>query len=429
MRSGSARLRFALLAVIVACVNFDCTGSQQSAATSSPSSSQACAWPTLISVSTTNVGLPDSAASYWLDSFQVHGDLRIVLHGQYPDARYASISVYTSTGNLFTANGIGSDLTDYQTAPDAGSVNPWQQSGSPGGEFTVTLLPDVSAGQVNALPLAPTGTPDGTIGYIQYRVYLPAGGDFSRVVVPAITLQQGGTSTTLRTCSNPGGPAGILRPSPSASPQASATAAAVTPAQLQFFRPGAGTTSGGFPNADSGYLLAYLARPGADGVVVIEAKAPRASTGDHPAPWPAAGTDMRYWSMCDYLGAVGLPVVVNSLPDGTKDFGCRDDEQTKVNASGYYIFVLGAESQRAAIEGVAGVTFLPFSSTQTASLYLLLFRNMLLNSDFGFPIQRVSQDVNPAAAAKALGAYYPRAAKCTLTKLMTAGPAACLSLR
>ncbi|MGA8923258.1 MAG: hypothetical protein WB682_08945, partial [Candidatus Dormiibacterota bacterium] len=121
----------------------------------------------------------DSAASYWLDTFQVYSDLRIVLTGHYPDARYASISVYTSLTSSFSTNGVGSDLTDYQIAPDAGSINPWQQSGPAGGKFTITLRPDPSPGQANTLPLAPAGTPNGSKGYLQYRVYLPAGGDFS----------------------------------------------------------------------------------------------------------------------------------------------------------------------------------------------------------------------------------------------------------
>jgi hypothetical protein len=94
------------------------------------------------------------------------------LTGRYPDARYASISVYTTGASPFTTNGVGSDLTDYQIAPGAGSINPWQQSASPGGKFTITLRPDPLQGQANTLPLAPAGKPDGSKGYLAYRVYL-----------------------------------------------------------------------------------------------------------------------------------------------------------------------------------------------------------------------------------------------------------------
>jgi hypothetical protein len=138
-------------------------------------------------------------------------------------------------------------------------------------------------------------------------------------------------------------------------------------------------------------------------------------------------TDLRYWSMCVYQGAGLLPLVVNPLPDGTTDVGCRDDEQTKLNAAGFYTYVIGTESQGAAIEQIPGVTFLPFSSAQPTALYVLLMRNMLVNSAFGFPIEQVPQDANPGSAAAVLGAYYPKAFKCTVSTLTSGGPPACLT--
>jgi hypothetical protein len=101
--------------------------------------------------------------------------------------------------------------------------------------------------------------------------------------------------------------------------------------------------------------------------------------------------------------------VVNPLPDGTTDIGCRYDEQTKLSAAGEYTFVIGTELQRAAIEQIPDVTFLPFSSAQPTALYVLLLRNMLVNSAFALPIQQVPQDANPASAAAVLGEYYPKA--------------------
>jgi hypothetical protein len=425
---GPTSVRLAIVILIAAGLNFDCVGGPSASTGSSPSASQACAWPILANIGTNNAGLVDSAAAYWLDTFQVQSDLRIVLTGRYPDARYASISVYTSLTSPFTTNGVGSDLTDYQIAPDAGSVNPWQHSGPPGGKFTITLRPDPSQGEANTLPLAPTGTPYGSKGYLQYRVYLPAEGDFSKLVAPTITLQQGGHSTTLRNCANPGVPSASAPAAATPSPQPSATGSSpATPGQLQFRRPKAQTTTVGFTNTDSAYLITSVVAPSPSSVVVIQGKAPIASTGDHPSPWPAAMTDVRYWSMCVYLGAGLLPLVANPLPDGTRDVGCRYDEQTKLNAAGQYTFVIGTESQRVAIEQIPDVTFLPFSSAQPTALYVLLLRNMLVNSAFGFPIQQVPQDGNPASAAAVLGASYPKAVKCTLSTLNSGGPPACLT--
>jgi hypothetical protein len=82
--------------VVVVCLNLSCIGGQSTPAASSSATSQACAWPTLIRVATSNVGLPDAAASYWIHSFKVYSNLRIILAGRYADARYASIGVYTS---------------------------------------------------------------------------------------------------------------------------------------------------------------------------------------------------------------------------------------------------------------------------------------------------------------------------------------------
>jgi len=52
---------------------------------------------------------------------------------------------------------------------------------------------------------------------------------------------------------------------------------------------------------------------------------------------------------------------------------------------------------------------------------------MLVNSPFALPIQKVPQDANPASAAAVLGAYYPKAVKCTLSTLTSRGPPACLT--
>ena len=61
----------------------------------------------------------------------------------------------------------------------------------------------------------------------------------------------------------------------------------------------------------------------------------------------------------------------------------------------------------------------------------VLLRNMLVNSPFALPIQKVPQkvpqDANPASAADVLGAYYPKAVKCTLSRLTSRGPPARLT--
>jgi hypothetical protein len=126
--------------------------------TTTPTKQSACAWPIEDNYLTSNSGLPDSRAWYWAQPFTIHQDTKVVVRGVYPDARYASFTVYSSSETPFTSNGVGSSLSDFQIAPDSGSVNPWRRAAPPGGDFTLTLRPRVTPGQVNVLPLAPAAS-------------------------------------------------------------------------------------------------------------------------------------------------------------------------------------------------------------------------------------------------------------------------------
>ena len=416
------------LAVSIAVGLAACSSGSPTGSASAPGSQRAaspvtpCAWPSLINVQVSNYGGPDSAAAYWFQPVVAGSTTRIVVSGRYPDARYASLSVYTPAGSLFAVNGVGSSLTDYRIAPEPGSVNPWQQPTAPGGRFVVTVRSDVSAGQANTLPLPP-GTTSRHPGYLLYRVYLPAGGGFSRVQLPQVTVQQGSVTRTLPACRSHD--ARVPVPVSASGPAAGRSGVATpTPPELEFFNPGQ-SIAGALPNADTSYILAYLVRPTEPDVVVVTGKAPTSAPGSHPSPWPARGEDIRYWSMCIGAGVRNLPTVVNRLAGGGTDYGCRADQATRLNAAGDYTYVIGAESQRAAIERIPGVTFLPFSTSLPTKLYVLLLRNMLVSSQFANSVQSVTPADDPAAAAAAMGAYYPRASVCPLATLAARGAAAC----
>jgi hypothetical protein len=123
----------------------------------------------------------------------------IVVSGVYPDARYASFAVYSSSELPFTSNGVVSSLADFQIAPDPGSANPWRRAAAPGGHFTLNLRMQVAPGQINVLPLAPEGVTSG-VGYLEYRVYLPATGGASHIPLPHITVENRGSTQQLRAC-------------------------------------------------------------------------------------------------------------------------------------------------------------------------------------------------------------------------------------
>ena len=389
---------------------------------------QACAWPEEVDAYSANTVIPDTADVVWIDSFSVAPGLRIVLSGTFPDARYASLQVYDRVGAPFTRNGVGSTLTDYQIAPDPGSVNPWQRQAAAGGHFTVTLREDVAPGQANTIPLAPAGTTSGR-GILVYRVYLPAEGDVAKIPLPSMTLEQAGRSESLAPCTTFYTPLTAPRSASSAAPtatQAPTPSPGTTPrvAQLQFFKASIDTLA---PNVDTPYVLSYLTPPGPGDVVVIRGKAPTHATGDHPSPWPAANEDVRYWSLCMALATGVVPTVMNLLPTGGIDTGCRADDQVTLDAAGDYAFVLGTEAQRATILGVADTTFLPFSAAQPATTHLLMFRFMLVNPSFANSPGRVAQADDPAATAEVMGPYYPRATVCPLSTLVAEGVAGCFT--
>jgi hypothetical protein len=433
---GSWRLRrpagvgLAIIALVGACSPATATPSASTSGgptNSGQTGAQPCAWPREVDAISDNILIVDSGAAYWLDTFEVAPGLQIVLSGTFPDARYASLAVYTQPASSpFTVNGVDSSLTDYQIAPDKGSVNPWQQQAAPGGHYTVTLREDVAPGQPNTIPIAPAGITSGQ-GIIVYRVYLPAGGDISKVVPPTVTLEpSGGQPEVLAPCTGSSSPGAIAQSSssaataaPTATPAPSPTA---QPAQLQFFKSSIQSLG---PNADTPYVLAYLTPPGPGDVVVIRGRAPTHASGDQPSPWPADGEDVRYWSLCSALLTGVIPTVMNLTPSGGIDPGCRADDQVKLDAASDYAFVLGTEAQRATIEGVADATFLPFSAAQPTTTHFLAFRYMLVDPGFANSPGNVVQDNDPAATAAVMGPYYPQATVCRLSALVASGVSGC----
>ena len=359
-----------------------------------------CAWPTELNVQSDNSAVPnsasvDSAEAVWFQPIVAATGTRIVVSGRFPDARYASFSVYTPSGGFATSQAATS-LPDYRIAPQSGSVNPWQQEGAPGGRFTLTIRPDPAPGHANTLPL-PAGTTSRYPGYLVYRVYLPAGESFSDVPIPVLTVEQGRAARTIPACPQHDSDLPVLQGAAgtSGTPAATPRPAAVPP-QLEFYAlPESKMSNEGVGNADTAYAVAYLIRPPAPNVVVVTGKAPTFAPGSHPSPWPAPGEDVRYWSMCILAGTPKLPTIANKLPGGGTDYGCRADEATRLNAAGDYTYVIGSEAQRAAISRVPGVTFLPFATAQPTPLYLLMLRNMLVSTSFAHSSEGVTQARRP----------------------------------
>jgi hypothetical protein len=385
-----------------------------------------CAWNVELSTRTlndVNVAAPDTAGAYWTLRYAVQPGLRLTVKGHFPDARYFSFNTYDSRFRSFTTNGVTSAIADYQLEPDAGSVNPWRQPSSDSGSYTLGIRADVKAGDVNALPLAPADATDGETGYLILRTYLPAGGA-GGVELPTVTFATAAGSRTIAPCTAHN--AGELPKAVTDRLPRPGTPLPNQQPSTGFHRINA-TRMSMFPNVDAAYLVYVLAPLPADNVLVVHGKAPSHPGDDHPAPWPRPGVNVRFLSLCSYPSVFPAPVAHNQMPDGSYDDGCRDDSQTRLDDQGFYTYVVGNESQRARIEAMPSMTFVPISSAHAQQPHFLLFRNLLADSDFKQAVQNVPPGASPDQAAAVMGDHYPRASLCALSVLAVQGISACAS--
>jgi hypothetical protein len=346
-----------------------------------------CAWAGEVSPTASNVYYPDAGATYWVTAYDVDAGDTIEVDGTYPDARYASLVTYPNSGGYFTTDsGVDSWLTDYQIKPDKGSENPFTKQGKgaePGGDFTVEVKQDVGKHEKNALPMAPDLSTQGETGYLVYRVYEPAGGDYGAVDLPELTIHHDdGTSTALDECSEP---VELGQVPPDTVPPSDATQFARQP------------LAGAFPNPDNSYLTLDYRVPDDGDVLVIRGKAPEQAGGQAPVTWPSRDADLRYWSMCSNTMTNPYPVV-----------DCATDDQTALDEDGYYTYVVGTEDQRAAVEAIPGATFISTSSTDPDAVHKLVLRNLVPSDDFDQAIANVPEDSTPEEAAAVMGDYYPQ---------------------
>lgn len=389
-----------------------------------------CSWWFETTPQSVNVAYPDASAAYWTTPFFADPGLTIYVKGQFPDARFMSVTVYDNNGGTFTRNGVSSGLVDYKITPDKGSRNPFQQPARGPGRFTVTIQRNVSSSQSNVLPLVPASPVTGNLlppgfGFIVLRVYLPHGGDFSAVHLPTLIFSRHGRSQALPTCPGHNSQVGpLVQILKNLIKQRAGGMSNPAPAAPAFARPPAATTNSYFPNTATAYVAAaFSPTPGT--VVVVQGKAPTHPPDSTALPWPNPAYDLRYWSLCNNENVSPFPVVVVTDPQtGAQIFGCSADLNTPV-VNGEYTYVLSSLADRPPNATSAdGVAWLPYSSDQVQNL--LIFRNMLGDA-FPYSVQQVPQDDNPASAQQVMGAYYPRLAQCSVSTFTQGGPKACFA--
>jgi hypothetical protein len=402
-----------------------------------------CAWPVESTPTKANILYPDANATYWTTPFVATRGLRMTLRGTFPEARYFSIQAYSSDAQLYTVNGVESSITDYEIIPNRRHGNPWRSTKTrTNGTYTVRLIPRPRPKLRNALPIAPTsattplvrGLPKRT-GFVMIRVYLPEGNDPSTVALPTITLTSPGRKArTLKPCARPQATAKGKSPIRSTVMKramgnllggtgsfSSKVCTTDCPPSLSFFKAGASSTP--FPNSASGYAAA-LYQPADGYVTIVRATMPTSASaaGNAPAPWPASGIDLRYWSFCNYVYSPPFPVVTD---DG--EMGCVADEDMPL-VGGVATVVISSAADRPASTQSPGATvgWLPTQTGSTAR-ELVAIRNMLAAPGFDQSVMEASTSNDPAAAQAAMGGYYPRATQCTVATFTSGGADACFA--
>ena len=428
----------------------------------------ACAWPLVTSPSNLNVAYPDSNAMYWTQPYLVGTEAgnvaSITVAGAFPVSRFMSLTTYNAQGSsIDDATGAPIGLTDYAIVPDAGAVNPWAASslaGAPsGGGFTVKLDAWQPSLPANTLPLLaespePYNRRPANLGFLVFRVYLPALGNFSLVELPTLTMvSANGSSAVLPQCSHArreqfaaaplalalraeaargtrgrdesaDGFAPLVGVSgASARRRRLASAAAPTPPYYNAFcAPEDAASLGVFPNPASNYV-ALAFQPSATEVVVIRMRPPTSpwnvSGGTAPVPWAPQnpGYDMRYWSLCNNIHAAPYPVVSTKA----KPFACLADLDAVRDGDGGVTIVLSRGQQPA-----AAANWLPFSNKRARVTETVLLRSMLVSPLFASASANAPAGASPQELAAVMGAYYPEVAVCNRRTFDAVGAAGCI---
>lgn len=418
-----------------------------------------CSWWLKTTPETMNVAYPDTEATYWTTPFIAKPGLQIRVKGQFPQARYFSLTTYDNSFGYFTNDeGVTSGIPDYLIHPDTGSVNPWQtQDGLAGGSFTVTAKRQVTPNMYqndNAIPLVPSTPAAGklpeTFGFLILRVYVPAGGN-SQVQLPTVIIDDGANSTELQPCTaqrikvlakKSRNVAKVMQAekklrakSNSYKPPCGTTC----PPSMRFFLPSSAVTSSVFPNPDNAYISA-LYQPEKGKVVVVRGLAPSSpvaagtgtlgdAVGATPVPWPDPAYQVRYWSISNNVYQKPFPVVTLRTGKAVV-YGGAPDFATPLDDQGHYTVVISRPLDRPSNATLDhGIAWLPTQVNKPKVWETLIMRNMLPNSGFTNAIQNIdaADFADPDAAAAVMGTYYPLMASCDREVFEQGGANACFS--
>ena len=407
--------------------------------------SHACFWGVSYTQETRNIIWPDSHTDYPVSIDTIPAGGRLVLHGQFPHARFFSLTTSSTLGV------IRGHLYDVGIRPDPGSTNPFLPGANRHAthrSYTVTVVdqPDPGPGheQPNVLygGLAGQAPGAGPLLIVE-RVYLPdRGRDFSGGVgepAASYVAANGTVSTGQSACTALSTKAGafnlldvnkILFPlakmngllALSSSPEHPAVKQAVW---FKYFTPSwllapfyAGTSqasqisslpltgTGLGANPANGYVFTWLDRtfgPDHNGhnIAVLTGKLPTTPATYAGEARMQNGTQLRYWSICNNEG----------LTSGKTTGPCLADEEVPINAQRQFTIVvsLPQDRPRNATEK-CGVGWMNWGTTGDGYTRprstLVIMRNLTTTAHPAFA-QAVQNVATPASIEHTMGAYLP----------------------
>jgi len=371
-----------------------------------------CAFPIIVNQNDANVAYPDTNSTYWaMPTNFALGDV-VTVTGQFAYARYMSFNSYDSTGSS-----VGG-LRDTEILPDSGSVNPYQSgqslSGTPRNytvSVNVTNSPQISSpvqGEIDAIP-GPA--------WLLIRVYVPFDPNSPSGGVPIPSISVNGVVKT--GCTTFTSEPAIVALATLIMGQAIADA--IPPAESPEFSFSGG--GGLFPNADNKYVYATTKwEPGR--LIIVRGLAPTFPATPNQSLYPEQ--QLRYWSLCTNLLVSPAPVVQ-----------CARDDSTRIDAMGYYTYVIGADQDKPSEASIArdNATWLkwfgPIGEALPDELKPngnLILRNMLPNASFANAVQNIPITQSNAAARATMGQYYPDATYCQRSVFERYGAGACFVL-
>jgi hypothetical protein len=413
-----------------------------------------CFWKAPIRPDTKNILALDTNVTYYYSSFQLPPGARLVLRGKFPHSRFMSLTSYKAVGGQ---PGLpATALTDVDIEPDARSTNPFRDGASRRAHrrfFTITVSGEVDPGPGNRAPntlyVGQEGETDDTqFVELVHRIYRPDQGyDLSGGVgmpKPRLVRADGTTAGGRRLCDEIDVVSGIEAPippfgTPIGFPKAQydavlalgpATHPALEPTvwyrffnQQRFAEPffegtvlepqiaGLPTalTSGLYATPANAYVYGYASRllgpdPAGHNVVVLHGRMPtHPITFDRVPVSDNAGTQVRYWSICNYgalVREIGVgPVLMN---------GCLYDEEVPTDEDGFYTIVMSLPEDRPAnATAECGVAWLDWGLGDWLArpdLANVIIRNQLSDPSFAEGIDKV---LVPGTEQAVMGEFYP----------------------